>query len=367
MLFDHTVALCRRYTGETHAGASERLRRLPFGGPFIPMARDDLAFLEAQVLRALLEFPTTYTTRPLRILRVIPREDGAVIRFAADADPDGLADVIAWGLFSCGGEDDLRGICGLRSTGAAHGRVDVGLLGTDARLRLEGIPERAWWSAVELRCRAAEASGEVAPFWHAGLTPGERAFTERHGWFLEAQREVAAFGSALLRRLLIFRNEANWLDMAGFTKQVNTYGLRLTFAQTHRTDHDALIAHLTHPECGIALKEDMRTCSCRLGGSDCRIWLDGPSQLPGRLDLQFHSVERACEIAEYNQALTFAGSPEDEIRRFTGHSPGMIRACAPDCLRDHGRLAFMQRVAASRRKERQDLTLKSRRSSRRLR
>ncbi|MGW1519808.1 hypothetical protein [Streptomyces sp. NPDC002287] len=83
------VDLCRRYTGETWAGAKERIDRLPEGSPLIPSARGDQAFLEGQVLRALLEYPTTYTTRPLRIVRVIPDERRPVIRFAADSDPEG--------------------------------------------------------------------------------------------------------------------------------------------------------------------------------------------------------------------------------------------------------------------------------------
>ncbi|GFE19582.1 hypothetical protein [Streptomyces nigrescens] len=61
-------------------------------------------------------------------MRVIPYETRPVIRFAADADPDRLADLIAWGLFSTDGKDDLRGIRGLRVIGAGHGRIDVGLL-----------------------------------------------------------------------------------------------------------------------------------------------------------------------------------------------------------------------------------------------
>lgn len=89
----------------------------------IPSVGSDQAFLESEVLRALLEFHTTYTTRPLRIMRVIPYENRPVIRFAADADPDGLTDLISWGLFSTGGEDDLRGICGLRIIKAQHGRI----------------------------------------------------------------------------------------------------------------------------------------------------------------------------------------------------------------------------------------------------
>lgn len=138
------IDLCRLYTGETWAGAKERIGRLPEGSPLIPSARGDQAFLEGQVLRSLLEYPTTYTTRPLRVLRVIPVEGRIVIRFAADSDPDGLAELIAWGLFSSGGKDDLRGISGLRVISAGHNRLDVGLYGTTACLRLEGVPDRSW-------------------------------------------------------------------------------------------------------------------------------------------------------------------------------------------------------------------------------
>lgn len=233
MLPDPVIDLCRRYTGETWSGAKERLSQLPQGSPLIPAAQDDQAFLEAQVLRALLEHPTTYTTRPLRIMRVIPYEARPVIRFAADADPDGLADLIAWGLFSTGGKDDLGGICGLRIHDAGHGRIDIGLLESDARLRLEGVPEAAWREAEARRHQTALKFGEVPPFRHPRPTPGEHAFAREHSWFEDGWREASGLGSALLRRLLIFRSGADWLDMAGFTKYVNTYGIQLTFAESH--------------------------------------------------------------------------------------------------------------------------------------
>lgn len=345
------IDLCRRYTGETWAGAKERIARLPEGSPLIPSARSDQAFFEGQVLRALLEYPTTYTTRPLRIVRVIPDERRPVIRFAADSDPDGLAELIAWGLFSSGGKDDLRGISGLRVLGAGHGRLDVGLHGTAASLRLEGVPDRAWSQAEEIRHLTAAEHGESSPCRYAGLTPGERAFAHEHRWFEEAWRETAALGSALLRRLPMLRSTANWLDMAGFTKHTNTYGFRLTFARARWTDHDVIIEHLTHPLCGIAVKEDMRTCTCSNGERGCRIWFDGPERAPGRLDLQMTDVGDDCKIAEFNQALAFTGSPSDEITQVTGNLPGMTAECTPNCHRHHNTVAYLRRVTASRREE----------------
>ncbi|MEW2626221.1 hypothetical protein [Streptomyces sp. NPDC048106] len=345
------IDLCRRYTGETWAGAKERIDRLPQGSPLIPSAQGAQAFLEGQVLRALLEYPTTYTTRPLRIVRVIPDERRPVIRFAADSDPDGLAELIAWGLFSSGGEDDLRGISGLRLLGAGHGRLDVGLHGTTASLRLEGVPDRAWNRAEEIRHLTAAEHGESSPFRYPGLTPGERVFAHKHRWFEEAGRETATLGSALLRRLPMFRSAANWLDMAGCTKHTDTYGFRLTFARARWTDHDVIIEHLTHPLCGIAVKEDMRTCTCAYGQRGCRIWFDGPEGAPGRLDLQTTDVGDDCEIAEYNQALAFTGSPSDEITQVTGNLPGMTAECTPNCHRRHDTVAHLRRVAARRQEE----------------
>ncbi|MFD9427339.1 MULTISPECIES: hypothetical protein [unclassified Streptomyces] len=345
------IDLCRRYTGETWSGAKERFERLPEGSPLIPAARGEQAFLESQVLRALLEHPTTYTTHPLRILRVIPDERRPVIRFAADSDPDGLADLIAWGLFSSGGKHNLGGISGLRVTEAGHDRLDVGLHGTDARLRLEGVPDRAWVRAEKIRYLTAAEHGEQSPCRHRGLTPGERAFAYDHGWFTQRWRETAAFGSALLRRLLIFRSGADWLDMAGFIKHTNTYGFRLTFAGARWTDHDVLVKHLTDPLCGIALKEDMRTCSCAYGGKGCRLWFDGPERAPGRLDLQMVEAGPDCEVAEYNQALAFTGSPSSQITRVTGNPPGMTADCAPTCHRLHDTVGYLQRVAEGRMKE----------------
>ncbi|MEV4451574.1 hypothetical protein [Streptomyces mirabilis] len=108
MHLNDAVAVCRRYTGETSAGARARIRDLPSGSPLIPSAGGDQAFLESELLRALLEHPTTYTTRPLRIERVVRYAVRPVIRFAEDADADGLTDLISWGLFPTGGEHDLK-------------------------------------------------------------------------------------------------------------------------------------------------------------------------------------------------------------------------------------------------------------------
>ncbi len=184
----------------------------------------------------------------------------------------------------------------------------------------------------------------MPPFRHQGPTPGEHAFTLEHGWFEEAWKEASGLGGALLRRLLIFRSGADWLDMAGFTKHVSTYGFRLTFAESHWTDHDTLIEHLTHPVCGLALKEDMRTCTCAFGERSCRIWFDGPEQAAGRLDLQLVTDQEDCEIAEYNQALTYAGSPHEEIMRATGRPSGAAVVCAPGCHGRHGKVAFLRRI-----------------------
>ncbi|NBE53958.1 hypothetical protein [Streptomyces boluensis] len=345
------IDLCRRYTGETWSGAKERIERLPEGSPPIPAAQGQQAFLESQVLRALLDHPTTYTTRPLRILRVIPNERRPVVRFAADSDPDGLADLISWGLFSSGGKHDLHGISGLRVAKDGHGRLDLELHGTNARIRLEGVPDRAWAQAEEIRHMTAVKHNEQSPCRHLGLTQGERAFAHEHGWFERQWQETAEFGSALLRRLLIFRSGADWLDMAGFTKHADTYGFQLTFAGTRWTDHDLLVEHLTHPVCGIALTEDMRTCSCSYGKKGCRLWFNGPDHAPGRLDLQMLEAGPDCEVAEYNQALAFTGSPSTQIARVTGNPPGMTADCAPNCHRHHDTVGHLQRVIKRREKE----------------
>ncbi|MGW2858188.1 hypothetical protein [Streptomyces sp. NPDC001205] len=345
------IDLVRRYTGETWAGAKARLALLSEGSPLIPAAHADQAFLESQVLVALLEYPTTYTTRPLRIQRVIPDEHRPVLRFAADADVDGLAEMIAWGLFPSGDRDSLRGISGLRLIASGHGRLDVGLLGTRARLRLEGVPEQAWTRAEQMRAWAAAENGSTSPCRHRGMTPEERAFAHEHPWYGEAWREVSALGSALLRRLLIFRSGADWLDMAGYTKHVNTFGFRLTFARSCWTDPDAIVEHLTHPLCGIALKEDMRTSTNGYHRQGCRLWFDGPDEMPGRLDLQMTEAGADCEVAEYNQALTFTGSPADEITQVTGHAPGMTIACPARCHGRHDTVAHLRRVIKSRLRE----------------
>ncbi|MFI1154769.1 hypothetical protein [Streptomyces sp. NPDC020817] len=356
---DH-VNLCRRYTGETWAGAKARMELLPVGSPPIPRPAGQQELLEASVLRALLENPTTYTTSPLWITRVIPGEDYCVIRFAPDADPHALTDMISWGLFSSGDADSLGGIAGLRILASGHNRIDVGYPNSTARIRLEGVPEHAWKEAEALRRLAATADNADVPFRFSGPTRAEKAFADEHRWFGEAWAESASLGSAILRRLMIFRSGADWLDMAAFTKHTNTYGFRLTFGADHWKDHDTLIADLTHPVYGIALTEDMRSCGCRYGQDDCRIWFDAPGSAKGRLDLQLHRVNAECDIAEYHHAMTFMGDPQEEACRVTGLGPEPQMPCEPKCHGRHGTLDRLRRAAARRNAERKALTMTSR-------
>ncbi|MFI5867459.1 hypothetical protein [Streptomyces sp. NPDC051546] len=357
MRMDDHINLCRRYTGESWAGAKERIELLPADSSPIPRAEGQQAQLEASVLRALLDYPTTYTTSPLRIERIIPAQPYSVIRFAPDADPHGLTDMISWGLFSSGDADYLGGIAGLRILATRHNRMDIGYPQGTARIRLEGVPQRAWKEAEALRREAARENNDDVPFRAVGPTRAEKAFADRHGWFDRARGESAALGSALLRRLMIFRSGADWLDMAGFTKHTDTYGFRLTSATTRWTDHDTLIEELTHPVCGIPLAEDMRTCGCRRG-HDCRIWFDTPdSGTKGRLDLQLLRVTEACDIAEYHHALTLTGCPPAETTRVTGLGSYPHVPCVPDCRGSHTIVDRLRESAARREAERKTLGL----------
>ncbi|GAA3135012.1 hypothetical protein GCM10010449_64560 [Streptomyces rectiviolaceus] len=83
---------------------------------------------EGELLRALLEHPTTYTTLPLRVERVVPYVERPVIRFTEDADANGLTDLISWGVFPTGGEHDLEGVksrgCGSSTPSTAKSMSD---------------------------------------------------------------------------------------------------------------------------------------------------------------------------------------------------------------------------------------------------
>lgn len=67
--------------------------------------------------------------------------------------------------------------------------------------------------------------------------------------------------------------------------------------------------------------------------------------------MQLVTDQGDCEIAEYNQALTYAGSPNAEILRVTGRPSGAAVVCAPGCHGRHGKVAFLRRLDEGRRKE----------------
>ncbi len=88
-----------------------------------------------------------------------------------------------------------------------------------------------------------------------------------------------------------------------------------------------LIEHLAHLVCGFALKGDMRACTCAFGERGCRIWIDGPEHVAGRLDLQLVTVQGECEIAEYDQVLTLRGRAECGDLAGSPGSPQGLRWC----------------------------------------
>ncbi|MGW7021474.1 hypothetical protein ACWGGS_19350 [Streptomyces decoyicus] len=53
--------------------------------------------------------------------------------------------------------------------------------------------------------------------------------------------------------------------------------------------------------------------------------------------MQLVTDQGDCEIAEYNQALTYAGSPSAEILRVTGSPQGLRWCVLPDAMVDTAR------------------------------
>lgn len=89
----------------------------------------------------------------------------------------------------------------------------------------------------------------------------------------------------------------------------------------------------------------------RVRSAGLQDWFDGPEHAPGGLDLQLVTDQGDCEIAEYNQALTYAGSPSAEILWVTGCPQGLRWCVHPGCHGRHGKVAFLRRMAEGRRKE----------------
>lgn len=122
----------------------------------------------------------------------------------------------------------------------------------------------------------------------------------------------------------------DWLDMAGFTKHVSTYGFRLTFAESHWTEHDTLIEHLTHPVCGFALKEDMRTCTCAFAQRGCRTGSTAPNMRPEDSTCSLSPIKGT---ARSPSTTRLSPTRAARVRRSCG-SPGAPRGCGGVCIPD---------------------------------
>ncbi|WP_034087926.1 hypothetical protein [Streptacidiphilus albus] len=353
MSFQDVVELRRRYTGETAAGAAQEIRRLARTSAIIPAAEGIQQRLESEVMRCLLDYPSTYTTRPLRVERVVPRPDTLIVRFAADNDPDGLTDQLAWGLFPTGGRDDMRGVPGLRLQTAAHDRLDVMLLGTSARIRLEGVPTRSWREIERVRSARARASNEPLAMRHPTLTPNESAYLNEHAKYISHGHSAAPLGSALLRRLMIFRSAAHWHDMAGYHKHSTTFAFRMTFTRASIEPHQALLQALSDPRCGIPLTLRTDACHCQWGYDECRLYLEADGCGDGRVELQFHTISD-CHIPAAVEVLRFSGSPCAHIVQYLP-PPTTASRCDHPADYHGGTIRFLQKLARGRRVERESV------------
>ncbi|MYW05623.1 hypothetical protein [Streptomyces sp. SID3343] len=228
-------------------------------------------------------------------------------------------------------------------------RLDVHLLGTDARVRLEGVPTSSWREIETVRRMAHRAEGTVAPFTHPTLTPGEIAFRKAYPRALERARETAFLGSALLRRLMIFRNASGWHDLAGHHQHRTTFAFRMTFGRGKTgSRHRDLVRALTDPLFGIALVHH-GLHGLRPDGDDCRFVLDAVAPVEARVDLQFMTVED-CAVRRAVDALRSTGCPQADIDRYATvaadtrcHHPAGHHSDITEFLRD---------VAGGRREER---------------
>lgn len=155
----HSAADTPRRPRQAHGPVSTSR---PRAARWIPQPAATRRAWESELLRALLEYPTACTTRPLCIERVVFYAVRPVIRFAEDADANRLSNLTSWGLFPTGGEHDRNGVKGLRILDAKPCRLDIGRLGTSLGAGRDASPPAAGHVWPEVSSKVTQAQLRAA-------------------------------------------------------------------------------------------------------------------------------------------------------------------------------------------------------------
>ncbi|MBF6336841.1 hypothetical protein IU450_13200 [Nocardia abscessus] len=289
----------RSYTGESAQAA--RQIRPPAHRTSIPAAVGDQMLLEAEILVALID-SRNWTVHPFAISRVRPQRDGIVLwvdeRVAAFGRTYDAATDVLYRLVPYADENGsfVAGVAGLRLGRHSGRNIELRMAGTSGVVVLRCAPHASWRAAIDTVRTDLEAS-DHRPLWDTGCTVGasERRFI---GWQIDAFPQFAWLGSALLRRLHLFRSASRAFYTKGWCCN-GRFKLELNSTAGIGSYHRQFIDCLTDSGLGIPLATKDIDCYCDSLQTmqSCTCWIElGPRTGDAILQLRFSHNPRTIQF-----------------------------------------------------------------------
>ncbi len=253
----------RAFTGESAQAA--RQIHPPAHRTSIPAAAGDQMLLEAEVLDALID-SRHWTVHPFAISRVRPQRDGIVLcvdeRVAAFGRTYDAATDVLYRLVPCADEDGsfTTGVAGLRLGRHSGRNLELRMADSgSAVVVLRCAPHVSWRVAIDSVRADLEAAGH-RPLWDPGcaVSASERHFV---GWQLERFPQFAWLGSALLRRLYLFRSASHAFSAKGWCCD-GRFKFELNSIADVGSYHRQFVDRLTDAGLGIPLTTKDVDCYC---------------------------------------------------------------------------------------------------------
>ncbi|MGW2425611.1 hypothetical protein ACWC0C_41315 [Streptomyces sp. NPDC001709] len=265
-----------------------------------------------------------YCAHPVGVARVHPSADHLVVEVDPKLGPEhSLPEHCLQALlptqYTGPDEDEGRepgGIAGVRLLGIDAAGLHLGLAGTDARVTIAG-PDPKQWRTIVTQHRASCPDRDLLPLWDAPtVTPFESAYLAADPTWWEEQAAHAWVASGLLRRIALFHTVTKPYSLNYWPHGLG-WKFELRYEHDVPMDHEAFLAHLTHPAWGMPLKATREHCVCKPcdcdRGAERNCWysLDTGGGRRGEIGIHFRRARAGRDTEhEYGRLVAAGADPK---------------------------------------------------------
>ncbi|MCM2576341.1 hypothetical protein [Streptomyces meridianus] len=326
--FAKLAKMRRDYLGDRYHSALQRLRNHD-ALPLIPVAREQQAVLEAQIMAELCS-GGRWWAHPFGIAKVdVTFSNSAILTLDShhvsarenNEHKQYPASEYAAGRLLPSAEEGMQvhGPLGLRV--ARIEDKDLTLRHADSReaqVILRACPGTHWQQHIDERLEDTRKAG-FRPLWRErSMTKHELSDQQQFPMVWEEKQGLAWIGSGLLRRIALFHTSSTAHSVSSWITGYE-WIVELTTIRGLPLEHDRFLARLTDPTWGLPLRVASHHCFCEMSrrgpfGWQCTYRLQATGDRKGGLQLRFQADGFARKRL-HRDALLKAGADRKWLER----------------------------------------------------